>query len=49
VWTLLTILLILWALGMITSHTMGGLVHLLLLVAVVVLIVRLIQGRGSDL
>jgi hypothetical protein len=44
-WTILMILLILWALGMVTSYTMGGLIHILLVVAVVVLLVRLIQGR----
>jgi hypothetical protein len=44
-WTILMILLILWALGMATSYTMGGLIHILLVVAVVVLLVRVIQGR----
>jgi hypothetical protein len=44
-WTLIVILLILWALGMVTSYTAGGLIHLLLIVAVVVLIFRLISGR----
>lgn len=45
-WTLLAILLVLWLLGMVTSYTMGGLIHILLVVAVVVLIVRLLQGRS---
>ncbi|MGD1148839.1 MAG: lmo0937 family membrane protein, partial [Thermoanaerobaculaceae bacterium] len=39
------ILLILWLLGMITSYTMGGFIHILLVVAVVVLIIRLVSGR----
>ncbi len=44
-WTILVILLALWLLGMVTSTTMGGLVHILLVVAVVILVVRLISGR----
>ena len=44
-WTICIILLVLWALGMATSYTAGGLIHLLLVVAVVVLVFRLIQGR----
>lgn len=44
-WTIFVILLILWALGMVTSTTMGGLIHVLLVVAVVVLVINLIQGR----
>ncbi len=44
-WTLCVILLILWALGMATSYTAGGLIHILLVVAVVVVVIRLIQGR----
>lgn len=44
-WTLFAILLILWLVGMGTAYTLGGLIHLLLVIAVVVLIVRLIQGR----
>jgi hypothetical protein len=45
-WTIFIILLVLWALGMVTAYTMGGLIHLLLLVAVVVLVIRLFQGRS---
>jgi hypothetical protein len=45
-WTICIILLVLWALGMVTAYTMGGLIHLLLAVAVVVLVIRLIQGRS---
>ena len=44
-WTLADILVVLWALGMVTSYTMGGFVHILLVVAVVVVLVRVIQGR----
>ena len=45
VWTICIILLVLWALGMATAYTAGGLIHLLLLVAVVVMVFRLVQGR----
>ncbi len=45
-WTLCVILLILWALGMATSYTAGGLIHILLVVAVVIVVIRLIQGRS---
>jgi hypothetical protein len=44
-WTILVILLVLWALGFLVFHVAGGLIHLLLVIAVVVLVVRLIQGR----
>lgn len=44
-WTVVLILIVLWALGLVTSYTMGGLVHLLLLIAVVVIVIRLLQGR----
>jgi hypothetical protein len=43
--TLALILLALWLLGMVSSYTMGGLIHLLLVVAIVVFLVRVIQGR----
>ena len=46
-WTICVILLVLWALGMLTSYTMGGLVHVLLVVALVVIVINLIQGRRS--
>jgi hypothetical protein len=45
-WTIFVILLVLWALGMVTAYTAGGLIHILLLVAVVVLVIRLFQGRS---
>ena len=44
-WTIFVILLILWALGMVTGATLNGFVHILLVIAVVVLLIRLIQGR----
>jgi putative effector of murein hydrolase len=44
-WTICIILLVLWALGMAASYTGGGLIHILLAVAVVVLVIRLFQGR----
>ena len=43
--TLLVILLVLWLLGMVSSYTLGGFIHVLLVLAVVVLLVRLLQGR----
>ncbi|HEV8409178.1 MAG TPA: lmo0937 family membrane protein [Gemmatimonadaceae bacterium] len=43
--TIATILVILWLLGMVTSYTMGGLIHILLVIAIVVVLVRVIQGR----
>ena len=45
-WTIAVILIVLWALGLVTSYTMGGFIHLLLVVAVIVLLIRLIQGRS---
>jgi len=44
-WTIFVILLIMWALGLVTSYTMGGFVHILLVIALVVLAINLIQGR----
>ncbi len=44
-WTIFVILLILWLLGFFAFHVGGGLIHLLLVIAVIVLVVRLIQGR----
>lgn len=44
-WTVFVILLILWLLGMVSSYTLGGFIHILLLVALVVLLVRVITGR----
>ena len=44
-WTIAIILIVLWALGLITSYTMGGLNHILLVVAIVVVLIRVIQGK----
>jgi uncharacterized protein DUF5670 len=44
-WTIFVILLVLWLLGLITSYTMGGFIHILLVLAIVVLVIRLLQGR----
>ena len=44
-WTIFVILLILWALGMVSSYTLGGFIHILLVVALIIVILRVIQGR----
>ena len=44
-WTIFVILLVLWALGLMSSYTMGGFIHILLVIAIVVVLVRVIQGR----
>jgi uncharacterized membrane protein YtjA (UPF0391 family) len=44
-WTIFVILLIMWVLGLVTSYTMGGFVHILLVIALVVLVLNLVQGR----
>ncbi|HEV3100209.1 MAG TPA: lmo0937 family membrane protein [Candidatus Udaeobacter sp.] len=44
-WTIFVILLVLWLLGIVSSYTLGGFVHILLVIAIVVLIIQLIQGR----
>jgi hypothetical protein len=44
-WTIAVVLLVLWGLGLVTSVSMGGFVHLLLVAAVILVIVRVIQGR----
>jgi hypothetical protein len=44
-WTIALILLVLWALGLVSSVTMGGFIHLLLVAAIVIVLVRVIQGR----
>jgi hypothetical protein len=44
-WTIFVILLILWALGMVSSYTLGGFIHILLVIALVVVLLRVIQGR----
>jgi Family of unknown function (DUF5670) len=44
-WTILVVLCILWLLGMVTSYTLGGFIHILLLVALAIFVINLIQGR----
>ncbi len=44
-WTIVAVLVILWLLGLVTSYTMGGLIHVLLVIAIVVVLIRVIQGR----
>jgi hypothetical protein len=44
-WTIFVILLILWLLGMVSSYTLGGFIHILLIVALVILLLRIISGR----
>lgn len=44
-WTIAVILVILWLLGFVSSYTMGGFIHILLVVAIIVVLVRIIQGR----
>lgn len=45
-WTIALILVVLWLLGMVSAYTLGGFIHLLLVVAVIAVLVRLIQGRS---
>jgi len=45
-WTIFVILLVLWLLGLVTSYTLGGFIHILLVLALVVLVIRLLQGRS---
>jgi len=44
-WTIFAVLLVLWLLGMVTSYTLGGFIHILLVLAVVTVLIRVIQGR----
>ena len=44
-WTVAVVLSILWVLGLVTSYTLGGFIHLLLVVAIIVVLIRVIQGR----
>jgi len=44
-WTIFVILVILWLLGMVSAYTLGGYIHILLLVAIAVVLIRVIQGR----
>jgi hypothetical protein len=44
-WTIFVILVLMWLLGMVTSYTLGGFIHILLLLALVTVVIRVIQGR----
>ena len=44
-WTIAVILLVLWAVGLVTSYTMGGFIHVLLVIAIVVVLINVLQGR----
>jgi hypothetical protein len=44
-WTIFVILLVLWALGLVSDYTLGGYIHILLLIAIAVVLIRVIQGR----
>lgn len=44
-WTICVVLIVLWLLGMVTAYTMGGLIHILLVIAIIVVLLRVIQGR----
>ena len=45
-WTIAVILVIMWALGMVTAYTLGGFIHLLLVLAIITILIRVIQGRS---
>ena len=45
--TLVVVLVVLWLLGLVTSYTMGGLIHALLVIALVVIVIRILQGRSA--
>jgi hypothetical protein len=45
-WTIFVILLVMWLLGMVTSYTLGGFIHILLILAIVTVLIRIIQGRS---
>ena len=44
-WTIVVILLVLWLLGLVSSYTLGGFIHLLLVLAIIILVVNLVRGR----
>jgi hypothetical protein len=48
-WTIAVILLLLWAVGLVSSYTLGGFIHVLLLLAIIVVLIRVIQGRSPVL
>ncbi len=45
-WTIAVVLLVLWVLGLVSSYTLGGFIHILLVVAIVLMLVRVVQGRA---
>jgi Family of unknown function (DUF5670) len=45
-WTIFVLLLLMWLLGMVSSYTLGGFIHILLVLAIVVVLIRIIQGRN---
>ena len=47
-WTIAIILLVLWLVGLLTSYTLGGLIHILLVIAIVVIVINLLSGRRSS-
>ena len=46
-WTIAVVLIVLWLLGLVSSYTMGGFIHILIVVAVIMVLVNIIQGRGA--
>lgn len=44
-WTIAVVLIVLWLLGLVSSYTMGGFIHILLVIAIVVVLIRIIQGK----
>jgi hypothetical protein len=46
-WTIVVILLVLWLLGIVSSYTLGGFIHILLVIAIIIVIVNLVQGRKT--
>jgi hypothetical protein len=46
-WTIFVVLLVLWLFGLVSSYTLGGFIHLLLVIAVIVLVIQLLQGRRA--
>lgn len=47
-WTVAVVLIVLWLLGLVSSYTMGGLIHVLLVIAIIVVLVNVIQGRRTS-
>ena len=47
-WTIAAVLVILWLLGLVSGYTMGNFIHILLVIAIIVVVIQVIQGRGSE-